>query len=422
MASDLLTLLTRVTVRLRLTESQAIKGPQTGKVAYEMAKAALPPLLKDINQRTVLEAIRAGAPISRAEISRRAGISKPTVSLALQVLLDGGLVRETAPDPGRPTYGAVFFDVVSEAGLVLGIDLGARFLRGAICDLRGDVRARQDVEVPASDPAGLVEAIAELRTSLTEATGLAPDLLDGAVVGVPGVVDANTGRVSFTHFVQLEGAELRGRLESALGLRVTLENDINLAAVGEQWLGIARGVDDFAFLSIGTGLGAGLVLRGELHRGRNGAAGEVDVVSAGLPEDLDPCAAAVTALTARLVAESNEPTSLVAPYDARVVFTAARAGDPVARKVVEEEARRIALHIAPIAAVTDVALVVIGGGIGANGDLVLDPIRSMLGEWLPFPPRIEVSTLGEAAVLSGALAVGLRSAADNVFANRRAPA
>jgi predicted NBD/HSP70 family sugar kinase len=384
-----------------------------------MAKAALPPLLKDINQRTVLEAIRAGAPISRAEISRRAGISKPTVSLALQALLDAGLVREARPEPGSPTYGAVFFDVVPDAALVLGLDLGARFLRGAICDLRGDVRARQDVEVGASDPAGLVDAIADLRGSLMEATGLAPDLLDGAVIGVPGVVDIDIGRVRLTHFVQLEGAVLRDQLEQALGLRVTLDNDINLAAVGEQWLGIARGVDDFAFLSIGTGLGAGLVLGGELHRGRNGAAGEVDLVSVGLLDDLDPCAAAVSALTAKLVAESAEPTTLVAPYDVRAVFTAARGGDAVARRVVEEEARRIALHITPIAAVTDVALVVIGGGIGANGDLVLDPIRRMLGEWLPFPPRVEVSTLGDAAVLSGALAVGLRSAADNVFANRR---
>jgi predicted NBD/HSP70 family sugar kinase len=384
-----------------------------------MAKAALPPLLKDINQRTVLEAIRAGAPISRAEISRRAGISKPTVSLALQVLLDAGLVRETAQDPGRPTYGAVFFDVVAEAGLVLGLDVGARFLRGAICDLRGDVRARQDVEVAGFDPATLVASIADLRGSLLEATGLASELLDGAVVGVPGVVDAATGRVRLTHLRQLEGAVLRDELEEALGLRVTLENDINLAAVGEQWLGIARGVDDFAFLSIGTGLGAGLVLRGELHRGRNGAAGEVDLVSAGLPDDLDPCAAAVSALAARLAAESQGPTSLVAPYDARAVFTAARSGDAVARRVVDEEARRIALHITPIAAVTDVALVVIGGGIGTNSDLMLDPIRNLLGEWLPFPPRVEVSTLGEAAVLSGALAVGLRSAADNVFANRR---
>jgi predicted NBD/HSP70 family sugar kinase len=112
-------------------------------------------------------------------------------------------------------------------------------------------------------------------------------------------------------------------------------------------------------------------------------------------------------------------TTLVPPYDARAVFTAARSGDAVARTVVDEEARRIALHIAPIVAVTDVELVVIGGGIGANGDLLLDPIRKLLGEWLPFPPRLEVSTLGEAAVLSGALAVGLRAAADNVFANRR---
>jgi predicted NBD/HSP70 family sugar kinase len=384
-----------------------------------MAKAALPPLLKDINQRTVLESIRAGAPISRAEISRRAGISKPTVSLALQALLEAGLVRETEPDPGRPTYGALYFDVVPEAELVLGLDIGARFLRGAICDLRGDVRARQDVEVRTSDPVGLVEAIAELRASLTAATGLEPGLLDGAVVGVPGVVDAETGRVHLTHLAPLEGAGLRDRLEDRLGMRVTLDNDINLAAVGEQWLGIARGVDDFAFLSVGTGLGAGLVLRGELHRGRNGAAGEVDLVSSGLPEDLDPCAAAVSALAARYAAESLEPTSLTAPYDARAVFTAARAGDAVALRVVAEEARRIALHIVPIAAVTDVALVVIGGGIGTNGDLMLEPIRAMLGEWLPLPPAVEISTLGDAAVLSGALAVGLRSATDNVFATRR---
>jgi predicted NBD/HSP70 family sugar kinase len=99
-----------------------------------------------------------------------------------------------------------------------------------------------------------------------------------------------------------------------------------------------------------------------------------------------------------------------------------RAGDPLGREVVQEEARRIALHIAPIAAVTDVALVVLGGGIGANGDLLLDPIRGLLAEWLPFPPRIEVSGIGDAAVLMGALAVGLGLARERVFANRGAPA
>src|SRR3954452_19274604 len=100
---------------------------------------ATAPLLKDLNERAVLEAIRAGAPISRAEISRRAGISKPTVSLALQTLLEAGLVREAADSPRGPRNGATFFEPVHEAALVLGLDVGARFLRGAICDLRGAI-------------------------------------------------------------------------------------------------------------------------------------------------------------------------------------------------------------------------------------------------------------------------------------------
>jgi predicted NBD/HSP70 family sugar kinase len=101
------------------------------------------------------------------------------------------------------------------------------------------------------------------------------------------------------------------------------------------------------------------------------------------------------------------------------VFAAARAGDELARAAVSEEARRIALHIAPIAAVADIGLVVIGGGIGANGDLLLEPVRAELASRLPYPPRVEVSALGDAAVLSGALSVGLADALESVFVNRR---
>src|SRR4029077_13041056 len=107
---------------------------------------ATPPLLKRLNEETVLDTIRSGAPISRAEIARRAGISKPTVSLALQTLLGAGLVREAAAGPGGPTYGAVYSEPVAEAALILGIDLGGRFLRGALSDLTGTIRARQDIE------------------------------------------------------------------------------------------------------------------------------------------------------------------------------------------------------------------------------------------------------------------------------------
>jgi predicted NBD/HSP70 family sugar kinase len=177
-------------------------------------------------------------------------------------------------------------------------------------------------------------------------------------------------------------------------------------------------VHNFAFLSIGAGLGAGLVLDGELHRGHNGAAGELDYALGEPSDDADPCAFAVSALAARLASGSGS-TVLAQPYDTRAIFGAARNGDSVAREVVTEVARRIALHVAPIAAVTDVELVVLGGGIGANGDLLLDPVSRMLAEWLPFPPRVEVSTLGEAAVLAGALSVGLTAALDNVSRNRR---
>src|SRR3954467_2757147 len=129
-------------------------------------RRATPPLLRNLNERTVLEAIRAGAPISRAEISRRSGISKPTVSLALQSLLGASLVRETTKRPDGPGYGAVYFEPVPDAALVLGLDVGARFVRGAVCDLAGTIRARQDVELTVAAVPDAIDAIERLQASL----------------------------------------------------------------------------------------------------------------------------------------------------------------------------------------------------------------------------------------------------------------
>lgn len=375
-----------------------------------MAPMATPPLLKRLNEEAVLKEIRAGAPVSRAQISRRAGISKPTVSLALQSLLRAGLVREAKDGPGGPRYGATYFEPVDEAGLVLGVDLGARFLRAALADLGGRVRARQDVELEQADADRALAAIATLRSSLAHAAALDSGLIDQVVVGVPGVVEAHDGTVQLALNVErLDGRRFGAELERDLGIPVSVENDVNLAALGEGRLGIARGVDDFVFLSVGTGLGAGLVLRGQLQRGHNGAAGELDYARAGAREDFDPCAAALS----RYAAEHELPP----PHDIRSIFAAARAGDERAKQVVAEAARRIARHIVPIAAVTDVGLVVLGGGIGANAEL-LAHVRPLLDEWLPYPPRVEISSLGDGAVLTGAVALGLRPALDNVFLSR----
>ena len=381
-----------------------------------MPVVATPPLLKRLNEETVLRTIRAGSPISRAQISRRAGISKPTVSLALQSLLDAGLVREATDAPGGPRYGAVYFEPVDEAALVLSVDLGARFLRGVLGDLAGRVRARQDVELDVAHADHALDAIVQLRDALAESAGLDAALVDEVVVGVPGVVEAGGGAVRLAlNVAGLDGRRFGAELEERLGVSVTVENDVNLAALGEGSLGVAHGVDDFVFLSVGTGLGAGLVLRGELQRGHHGAAGELDYVRAGHEADLDPCAAALTEVARRMAAEAR--TVLLPPYDARSVFAAARTGDAVARAVVAEEARRIALHIVPIAAVTDVGLVVLGGGIGANAGL-LETVRTLLAGWLAYPPQVQISSLGDGAVLMGGLSVGVRAAVENVFAAR----
>ena len=385
-----------------------------------MNQPATPPLLKDMNERTVLETIRSAAPISRAEISRQAGISKPTVSVALQSLLDVGLVRSTEPQGDGPRYGATFFEPVPEAAGVLGLDIGARFLRGGVCDLSGEVRARHDLELAGADADVVFESAAELADRLIRDSGLPAERFHGAVVGAPGVLNRATGRISLADNIHgLDGLEVGAELRRQLDIEVTVENDVNLAALGERWRGVAQGGDDFAFLSIGTGLGAGLVLGGELHRGQHGAAGEVDYAfGVGVEREVDPCAAALVAYVGELASRGQYATTLAEPFAVPAVFAAARAGDELARAAVAEEARRIALHITPIAAVADVGLVVIGGGIGANGDLLLEPVRAELASRLPYPPRVEVSSLGDAAVLSGALSVGLQGALESVFVNR----
>ena len=382
---------------------------------------ATPPLLRDLNERTVLETIRDRAPISRAEISRRVGISKPTVSVALESLLEAGLVREADNHADGPKYGATFFEPVPEAALVLGLDLGARFLRGAICDLSGQVRARQDVELPGADVHVVLDAAADLRGRLLTASGLPAHAIDGAVAGVPGVIETPSGRVGLAGNIPgLEGLQVGPALQQRLGVPVTVENDVSLAAVGEHWRGVGEGVDDFAFLSVGTGLGAGLVLHGELHRGHHGAAGEVDYALGGELENANrPGGGGRLGLrrAARGRGTARRPRS-------RRRTTCARSSappGPATRWRARWSPRRRAgsrAHIVPIAAVADVALVVIGGGIGTNGDLLLAPIRALLARMCPYPPRVEVSSLGDAAVLTGALAIGLRTALDNVFVNR----
>ncbi|MEY9893800.1 putative NBD/HSP70 family sugar kinase [Catenulispora sp. MAP5-51] len=373
--------------------------------------------LREMNIRTVWSVIEGGHPISRAEIARLTGISKPTVSVLLEELLATGLVTQS-PDSARdPSHGAVFFGPKPDGVHALALDLGAHRLRGVLAGPGAVIAARRDVDVHGLDAPRMVAAAARLAAELVEAAGVDPATVRHAVAGVPGVVDRHTGRVwQALNIPALNGFAIATELEAALGFPFTVENDIDLAALGENTHGTGAAAESFAFLSVGTGVGAGLVLHGHLHRGHSGAAGELD--SAFDTEAFaanDPCAASIVEFAEPHAAELADAG---APLTTELIFDRARAGHARATEVVEEVARRISAYIGVLAAVADVELVILGGGIGLNGDLLLERVALRLQERLPYPPRLEVSALGESAVLTGAAAVAASVAVEQVIRER----
>ena len=234
------------------------------------------------------------------------------------------------------------------------------------------------------------------------------------------MLEADRGQVAFAY--ALPGWGRQGLVEAVqqeLGTKIAFENDVNLAALGEQWHGIGKGVDNFVYLHLGTGVGMGLVLNGELYRGSGGAAGEVGYLPLAGTDLRDPSSRRRGPLDAAGSAAGVVATArrlgMTPPLTAKKVFTEARKGDAKAKRVVRTEAARIALAIAAISSVLDPELVILGGGIGGNGDLLLEPVEQELRELSPFRPRIEVSTLGEEATLHGSVSMALQAAHDHLF-------
>jgi predicted NBD/HSP70 family sugar kinase len=178
-------------------------------------------------------------------------------------------------------------------------------------------------------------------------------------------------------------------------------------------------VANFIFLHVGTGVGAGLVLNGELFRGASGAAGEIGYVPVAAGHIRTSSSrrrgALESAAGAAAVREEARRKGVKPPLTPERIFAAARRGDPAAEQVVRIEAERIAVAIATVVPVVDPELVVLGGGIGRNGDLLLEPVERELRVIMPFHPRIEVSSLGEEAELRGAVATALRAAQERLF-------
>jgi len=373
-----------------------------------------------MNERTVLECIRRLGPISRAQISRKAGLSKPTVSLALTALDAARLVREAGRTSGGKGPTAVLYEINPAAGWVVGIDVGREHVRAAMADLNGTVVARRDEAAETRSAATLIGEIGRLARATVEDAGRRWRDVNVVAVGSPGVFERDGDHPALAY--NLPGWNRQGLLDAVrdeLRTAVVFENDVNLAALGEREHGIGKDVADFVYLHLGTGVGMGVVIGGELYRGASGAAGEIGYLPLA---DADPHdranrrrGALESAIGAAGIVKDARREGMGGALTAAKVFEAARAGDPRAVATVERLGQRIALAIAAIVPVLDPALVIVGGGVGRNLDVLRRPIERELLTVSPFTPRIEGSILQEDAELTGAVVFALGAAREHLF-------
>src|SRR3989440_10773396 len=229
--------------------------------------AARPSLIRAMNEQLLLEHIRQRGPRSRAGLARVSGVSKPAVSLALDNVGRAGLVRIAGQRTGVPGRSARLYEIRPDAGLVLGLDIGHEYVRGAIADLAGEIRARQSLRARATSVRGRVAALVGLADMLCESAGASRPAVTQTVIGSPGVYDPRRNAMKFTG--GLRGwdrpAALVG-LREAFGPSLVMENDVDAAALAERALGYRREGDPLPVVHIRPGLGMGLGIGGERPR------------------------------------------------------------------------------------------------------------------------------------------------------------
>ncbi len=395
---------------VRATSGRAAGGAGAGEPALGRL-AARPQLLRALNEQLLLGQIREHGLCSRADLARLSGLSKPTVSLALANVERSGLVRLAGQRTGVPGRSALLYEIRPEAGFVLGLDIGLHYLRGALADLTGEIRAKASARTRASSVNGRVAELVRLADALCDEAGLARAEVTQTVIGSPGVYDPRRNSMVLTGGLFGWGRpEVLAGLRDAFGQELVVENDVDAAALAEREHGHGRDFASFAFVWIGTGIGMGLVLDGRLHRGVHGVAGEIAFmpISEDQGTDADDARRRGTleaAGSSSAVVRAARRAGMRGPVSARRVFAAAAAGDARAAAVVAGEARLVAKAVCAVITVVDPELVVLGGGIGQAPGFA-DAVTAQLGRIAPVMPEVRVSALGTDAVVDGCLASG----------------
>ncbi|MBO8193583.1 ROK family transcriptional regulator [Streptomyces oryzae] len=382
------------------------------------ATPGTPRVLRAMNDRAALDLLVAHGPLTRTRISELTGLSKPTASQLLGRLEDMGLVRTRSKERGRPGPNALLYEIEPATAHVAALSADPHGISAVVADITGSVvgRARVEADAVAADvrhrTAQLVREAVDL--ALREAgPGLGPVEPHTTVIGTPGALDPRSGELRYApHLPGWQSRTLRAELAEVLGTPVTIENDVNLAAVAEQHTGAARDHDDFALIWVDSGTGAAVVVGGTLLRGATGGAGEIGY----LPLPGAPLARGGSGENAAADAGGGFQSLVSVPAVRRLANgrpLAEALADPAVR---EETARRLANGIAAVVAVVDPQLVVLSGAVPRTGGEALRALveRELTGLALP-RPLLRLSELDGDPILSGALLSALALARDEVF-------
>jgi glucokinase-like ROK family protein len=380
--------------------------------------------------QAVLRLIWKEQEISRAEISRRLEVSRSTVSEIVSALLPEGLVAEVGTGPSRGGRRPVVLRFQDDAYAILGVEMGATHVEVALTDLRGRVLAVEHRDHPVrTDPEGTRRLIAELCDACLRRARIPRRRLMGIGVAVPSPVDpSNPTRLSGLVMPDWHGQLGLDPLASRLGAPLFVDNDANLGALAEQWWGGGRGVDDFAYIKLATGIGSGHVMGGEIYRGATGVAGEIGHLA--MDPHGEPCICGLRGCLATFVGSPalvkratgmlpDHPESVLAgrPMTMDAIEDAALAGDALALRIVRESAEQLGIAIASLLNLLNPSLVILGGGLTRAGEALLEPLRETASRrTLSSSLRvtdIRLSQLGPQAIALGASTLVLKTALED---------
>ncbi|MBF9070415.1 ROK family transcriptional regulator [Streptacidiphilus fuscans] len=389
-----------------------------------------PRLLRAINDRAALELLLEQGPLSRSQLGTLTGLSKPTASQLLTRLESAGLVVPVGTTAGRPGPGAQLYEINPRAAYVAGLDVSPERVRVSIADITGRVVTEHRLPQHEDDPGPAGEQVGRALDVATTAAGLDRSELRAVVIGTPGALDPATDELRYAaHLPGWHSPRLLEELTAELGVPVALENDVNLAAVAEQRVGLARGLQDFVLLWVEAGIGAALVLGGRMHRGHTGGAGEIGYMPMpGAPLIKNPeletansggfqeLAGAPAVLELAREHGLDGDTAQAAVADAVRRVEAGDTADASGAVFLRTLAERLATGLAAVVAVVDPELIVLSGAVPrAGGERLRALVQEELSGLAVPRPRLLQSELSGSPVVIGALQTALATVREQVF-------